>query len=83
MLAKVTQEDAGPTTILEIGAGAGNTAFPILAHNKNPRLKVHACDFSKKAVEVMRGHADYDTQHMQADVWDVAGELLRAKPDEG
>ncbi|XXH00289.1 hypothetical protein Hte_006631 [Hypoxylon texense] len=76
ILDKVTAEDAGPMTILEVGAGAGNTAFPILANNKNPKLKVHACDFSKKAVEVMRTHEQYNTDFMQADVWDAAGEGL-------
>ncbi|KAI1776089.1 methyltransferase [Hypoxylon cercidicola] len=76
ILDKVTAEDAGPMTILEVGAGAGNTAFPILANNKNPKLKVHACDFSKKAVEVMRAHEQYNTDFMQADVWDAAGEDL-------
>ncbi len=69
----MTQEGAGPCTILEVGAGAGNTAFPIIAHNKNPNLKVHACDFSKTAVDVMRESEHYDTKHMQADVWDAAG----------
>lgn len=76
ILAEVTQENVGPKVILEIGAGAGNTAFPVLANNKNPLLKIHACDFSKTAVEVMRNHEAYDTNHMQADVWDVAGECL-------
>ncbi|KAI1075217.1 methyltransferase [Whalleya microplaca] len=76
VLDQVTKEDAGPITILEVGAGAGNTAFPILANNKNPKLKVHACDFSKKAVEVMRNHEAYNTDFMQADVWDAAGEDL-------
>ncbi|KAI1765538.1 methyltransferase [Hypoxylon sp. FL1150] len=76
ILDKVTSEDAGPMTILEVGAGAGNTAFPILANNKNPKLKVHACDFSKKAVEVMRAHEEYNTDFMQADVWDAAGDDL-------
>ncbi|KAI0379937.1 methyltransferase [Hypomontagnella monticulosa] len=76
ILDKVTAEDAGPITILEVGAGAGNTAFPILANNKNPKLKVHACDFSKKAVEVMRSHEEYNTDFMQADVWDAASEVL-------
>ncbi|KAI1106134.1 methyltransferase [Jackrogersella minutella] len=76
ILEKVTSENAGPVTLLEVGAGAGNTAFPILANNKNPRLKVHACDFSKKAVEVMRSHEEYNTDLMQADVWDAAGEDL-------
>lgn len=80
---KVTREDAGPVTLLEIGAGAGNTAFPILAQNKNPQLKIHACDFSKKAVEVMRGHEAYNTDRMQADVWDIASDELPPGLEEG
>jgi tRNAThr (cytosine32-N3)-methyltransferase len=83
ILEKVTREDAGPITLLEIGAGAGNTAFPILANNKNPKLKIHACDFSKKAVEVMRADKGYDTQYIQADVWDVAGDSLPPDVEEG
>lgn len=83
ILGKITEEDYGPVTILEVGAGAGNTAFPILANNKNPKLKVHACDFSKKAVEVMRGHEAYNTDQMQADVWDAAGEELPPGLEEG
>lgn len=76
ILHKITTEDAGPQLVLEVGAGAGNTAFPILANNQNPKLKLHACDFSKKAVEVMRSHAEYNTEKMQADVWDVASDEL-------
>ncbi|OAA64516.1 actin-binding protein [Niveomyces insectorum RCEF 264] len=72
VLDRVCQPDAGPATILEIGAGAGNTAFPILARNRNPQLRIHACDFSKTAVDVMRADAAYDSRFMQADVWDVA-----------
>ncbi|KAK4163607.1 putative methyltransferase [Cladorrhinum sp. PSN259] len=83
VLEKLTQEDAGPVTILEIGAGAGNTAFPVIARNKNPKLKLHACDFSKKAVEVMRASENYNTEVMQADVWDVAGEELPPGLGEG
>ena len=83
VLGRVTQEDAGPVTLLEVGAGAGNTAFPILAHNKNPKLKVHACDYSKEAVKVMRNHEAYDTNFMQADVWDAAGEDLPPGLEEG
>lgn len=75
-LQKALEVDAGPFTILEVGAGAGNTAFPILANNQNPSLKVHACDFSKTAVEVMRKSDAYDTKYMQADVWDAAGDEL-------
>ncbi|EEH45104.1 tRNA(Thr) (cytosine(32)-N(3))-methyltransferase [Paracoccidioides brasiliensis Pb18] len=75
ILAEVTQADAGPTVILEVGAGAGNSAFPILASNKNERLRLHACDYSKKAVEVMRKSEHYDEKYMQADVWDVSAEV--------
>lgn len=83
ILAEITQEDAGPVVLLEIGAGAGNTAFPVLANNKNPQLKIHACDFSKTAVDVMRGHESYDTKFIQADVWDVAGDSFPPGLEEG
>jgi len=72
VLGQVTRNDAPPTTILEVGAGAGNTAFPILAQNENPRLRIHACDFSRKAVELIRASEAYDERFIQADVWDVA-----------
>ena len=71
-LSEATKEDAGAVTILELGAGAGNTAFPVLAANKNPRLKLHACDFSAVAIDVIRTSPLYDTKHIQADVYDVA-----------
>lgn len=83
ILEEVAKEDAGSKLILEIGAGAGNTAFPILANNTNSQLKVHACDFSKTAVDVMRNHESYDPKHIQADVWDAAGDELPPGIDEG
>lgn len=76
ILSKLTAKDAGPSTILEVGAGAGNTAFPILKANENAELMIHACDFSKKAVELIRANAAYDVDHMQACVWDIASEDL-------
>ncbi|OJD16834.1 hypothetical protein AJ78_03024 [Emergomyces pasteurianus Ep9510] len=80
ILVEVTQPDAGPQVILEIGAGAGNSAFPILASNKNEQLRLHACDYSKKAVEVMRRSEQYDEKYMQADVWDVSAEGEESLP---
>ena len=58
--------------ILEVGAGAGNTAFPILRVNRNPGLFIHACDFSKKAVELIQSSPDYDPVYIRASVWDIA-----------
>ncbi|OQD87227.1 hypothetical protein PENANT_c006G09447 [Penicillium antarcticum] len=72
VLAEVTQKDAGPQVVLEVGAGAGNTAFPLISNNENEHLKVHACDFSKYAVKVMRESEHYNENFMTADVWDVA-----------
>ncbi|KAL1878041.1 hypothetical protein VTK73DRAFT_8176 [Phialemonium thermophilum] len=84
ILEKLTREDAGPATIIEIGAGAGNSAFPILASNRNPALKIHALDYSKKAVEVMRAHEGYDGgRNIRADVWDVTSDSLPPSLEEG
>lgn len=79
VLGEVTKVDGGDVTLLEVGAGAGNTAFPLLAMNENPKLKLHACDYSKKAIEVIRSQEVYTSQTpkiLQADVWDAAGEVL-------
>ena len=83
ILEDVAKENHGPAVVLEIGAGAGNTAFPLIARNKNPELKVHACDYSKKAVEVMRGQENYNTDVMQADVWDTTSDDLPPGLEEG
>ncbi|KAF2134226.1 methyltransferase [Dothidotthia symphoricarpi CBS 119687] len=72
ILEELGKEDAPEAVLLEVGAGAGNSAFPILQTSKNKKLKIHACDFSKKAVELIRNHELYDPQFIQADVWDVA-----------
>ena len=74
VLAEVTQPDAGKKVVLEVGAGAGNTAFPLLMVNQNDGLMIHACDFSKTAVGVMRESEHYNPEHMTADVWDVSAE---------
>lgn len=80
ILGEITKEGYGPVKVLEVGAGAGNTAFPILAMNQNPELRLHACDYSKKAIGLIRAQAAYTSQAdpptLQADVWDVANEEL-------
>lgn len=65
--------------MLEVGAGAGNTAFPIMKRNENEELVLHACDFSRKAVEVIRGSPLFVEQQcglMEASVWDIASDEL-------
>ncbi|KAI9794843.1 MAG: hypothetical protein M1816_002971 [Peltula sp. TS41687] len=72
VLTQLTAADAGPTTLLEVGAGAGNTLWPILAANKNPRLKIHACDFSPRAIELIRADARFRPETVETHVWDVS-----------
>jgi tRNAThr (cytosine32-N3)-methyltransferase len=79
VLGKITKEDYGPVTVLEVGAGAGNTAFPLLAMNRNAELRLHACDYSRKAIGVIRSQPAYLEQEpkiLQADVWDAAADVL-------
>ncbi|KAI1619396.1 S-adenosyl-L-methionine-dependent methyltransferase [Exophiala viscosa] len=85
VLQEITKKDAGSKVVLEVGAGAGNTAFPILRMNENPELRIFAVDFSKKAVETMRSAEDYTNGNgvMSAEVWDAAGDSLPPGVEEG
>lgn len=92
VLGEVTKSDAGKKVVLEVGAGAGNTAFPVMRINQNAELEVIAADFSKKAVETMRESEDYSAiaegkdgrvGKMRAEVWDVAGDELPEGMEEG
>lgn len=74
ILDAVTARSAGEKLVLEIGAGAGNTAFPIVRGNENARLRLYALDFSSAAVATMRASPDYDERVMSAHVWDVAAQ---------
>ncbi len=80
VLARASERGAPACVLLEVGAGAGNSAFPILARNESDGLRVHACDFSKRAVELMRKHEAYDERHMRADVWDAAAAPPQTAP---
>lgn len=74
ILSEVTKKDAGPKVVLEVGAGAGNTAFPLVANNSNEELMVYACDYSKNAVKVMRESEHYNEKYVRAEIWDVTQE---------
>ena len=53
-LSGIDQEEEGssPFVLLEVGCGAGNLAFPLLEERSN--LRVLACDFSPRAVEIVK-----------------------------
>ncbi|KAJ1973326.1 hypothetical protein H4R35_004177 [Dimargaris xerosporica] len=60
--------------ILEVGCGVGNFIFPLL--ESNPGLFAYACDFSPRAVEMVKSHAQYDTARCQAFVCDLTADEL-------
>ncbi|KAL8714544.1 MAG: hypothetical protein Q9220_001492 [cf. Caloplaca sp. 1 TL-2023] len=85
VLGEVTQQGVGGKVVLEVGAGAGNSCFPILRGNRNEELEVWACDFSERAVQVIRSAEEFDERYLRAEVWDVASPVqhLPAGLEEG
>lgn len=67
-----------PTTILEIGCGAGNTFYPILNQNENPNLKIFGCDYLKVAVDLVRSNENFEESAAKgiaySSVWDLSNE---------
>ncbi|KAE9586242.1 putative tRNA(Thr) (cytosine(32)-N(3))-methyltransferase [Lupinus albus] len=65
---------AGKKVILEVGCGAGNTIFPVIA--SNPDAFVYACDFSPRAIELVKTHEDFKESHVNAFVSDLTADDL-------
>ncbi|KAL5559467.1 hypothetical protein UlMin_035678 [Ulmus minor] len=59
----------GRKTILEVGCGAGNTIFPLLA--TYPDVFVYACDFSPRAVDLIKAHKEFSDTRVRAFVCDL------------
>ncbi|KAK7290964.1 hypothetical protein RIF29_05781 [Crotalaria pallida] len=60
---------AGKKVILEVGCGAGNTIFPVIA--SYPDAFIYACDFSPRAIELVKTHEDFKESHVSAFVSDL------------
>ncbi|GAU47956.1 hypothetical protein TSUD_06900 [Trifolium subterraneum] len=64
----------GKNVILEVGCGAGNTIFPVIA--SYPDAFVYACDFSPRAIELVKMHEDFKESHVHAFVSDLTADDL-------
>ncbi|KAL0545499.1 hypothetical protein IC582_015384 [Cucumis melo] len=58
--------------VLEIGCGAGNTVFPLIA--TYPNIFIHACDFSPRAVNLVETHKDFNESRVAAFVCDLTAD---------
>ncbi|KAL5698646.1 hypothetical protein ACHQM5_029657 [Ranunculus cassubicifolius] len=55
--------------LMEVGCGAGNTVYPLLS--TYPDMFIHACDFSPRAVELVKTHKDFKKDQVNAFVCDL------------
>ncbi|XP_015689709.1 uncharacterized protein LOC102722747 isoform X1 [Oryza brachyantha] len=67
-------QGGGKMVILEVGCGAGNTIFPLIS--TYPDIFAHACDFSPRAVDLVKKHKDYRPDRVNAFVCDITSDQL-------
>jgi len=73
-------------TVAEVGCGAGNTVFPLLAMNQNPHLSLRAYDYSPHAVKLVQRNPAYESPpigDIRASVWDLSSDQLPANLEPG
>ncbi|CDU22457.1 related to ABP140-actin binding protein and AdoMet-dependent tRNA methyltransferase [Sporisorium scitamineum] len=68
----------GESVLLEVGCGVGNMLYPLLS--ANPLLKVHCCDFSSRAVDMVRTHPLYNPDRVNAFVYDLTSPSPPSSP---
>lgn len=76
--------DSSSKVLVEIGCGVGNFAFPLL-EDKNCNLFMYVCDFSPRAIDLVKSNSLYDEKRIVAFVCDMskvnAFSCTPAKPD--
>lgn len=69
--------------MLEVGCGVGNLIFPLIQDNRNNYF-IFACDFSPRAVELVKSNEFYDEINMkvfQCDITSSSEVLKTIKPE--
>ncbi|KAK3242197.1 hypothetical protein CYMTET_48098 [Cymbomonas tetramitiformis] len=67
--------------VFEVGCGVGNSVYPLV--NLDSRVFVHCCDFSPRAVELVKKHAEYDPERVNAFQCDITQQDLTANIPSG
>lgn len=65
-LSDVAQGISQKRTIFEIGCGVGNTIIPILKYSNEQTLQVYGCDFSSKAIDILKQQEEFDAKRCNA-----------------
>ncbi|XP_055387165.1 tRNA N(3)-methylcytidine methyltransferase Mettl2 isoform X2 [Condylostylus longicornis] len=73
-LDKEEEKNMKPRSIFELGCGVGNTILPILSYSMEKNLKVYGCDFSSKAIDILKEHSNFDSERAEVFVMDVTKE---------
>ncbi|XP_061827619.1 tRNA N(3)-methylcytidine methyltransferase METTL8, mitochondrial [Nerophis lumbriciformis] len=63
-----------PFRLLEVGCGVGNSVFPIIRDIKEKGAFLYCCDFSPCAIQLLKGHPDYDDSVCHAFLHDICEE---------
>ncbi|KAG0491612.1 hypothetical protein HPP92_005010 [Vanilla planifolia] len=65
-------EERENLVVMEAGCGVGNTIFPLVS--TYPNIYIHACDFSPRAIELVKAHDDFRDDQINAFVCDLLSE---------
>lgn len=68
------------TVLLEVGCGVGNFAFPLLEEMQN--LFIYACDFSPRAVQIVKDNPNYHPDKISSFQCDLTKDSLTEKISE-
>ncbi|XP_034482281.1 methyltransferase-like protein isoform X1 [Drosophila innubila] len=67
-------EQSQPRSIFELGCGVGNTILPILQYSTETQLRIYGCDFSERAIEILRNQQQFDAKRCEVFVMDATQE---------
>ncbi|KAL0907565.1 hypothetical protein M5K25_021981 [Dendrobium thyrsiflorum] len=67
-------EEGKKLVVLEAGCGVGNTIFPLVS--THPDIYIHACDFSPRAIDLVKAHDSFRDGQINAFVCDLTLEDL-------
>ncbi|XP_031843499.1 tRNA N(3)-cytidine methyltransferase METTL6 [Nomia melanderi] len=74
------EEQGDPKVLLEVGCGVGNFVYPLLEDGLKFK-QIFACDFSPRAVDLMKAHTLYDPGKMKVFQTDITTEDCFADVD--